>query len=112
MSQLDLRPFLANCTDGLCLEPIRTFPFPNAGTLTMYQSVSMEHLTAIFTSGASTARLIWDAGVYLAFYLDTLGSEGLKGKRILELGAGTGLPVVKHCVRTGGCSSWSRCGYH
>jgi len=39
--------------------------------------------------------VIWDCGVMLAAHLvGTLGPEGLKGKRVLELGSGTGIAGI------------------
>jgi len=39
----------------------------------------------------SVGRTVWDAGIVLAKYLEHLPREKVKGKRILELGSGTGV---------------------
>eukprot|EP00193_Tetraselmis_chui_P005476 CAMPEP_0177755450 /NCGR_PEP_ID=MMETSP0491_2-20121128/2573_1 /TAXON_ID=63592 /ORGANISM="Tetraselmis chuii, Strain PLY429" /LENGTH=232 /DNA_ID=CAMNT_0019270949 /DNA_START=219 /DNA_END=913 /DNA_ORIENTATION=- len=39
--------------------------------------------------------VVWDCGVMLAAHLiETLGSEALKGKRVLEIGSGTGIAGI------------------
>ena len=62
-------------------------------------------------ANSGVAGVVWDAAIVLATYLQTishqgmdgasklgLGLEGVKGKRVLELGAGTGLVGIVSCL--------------
>lgn len=66
--------------------PQRAFEFVYAGDVLLDQDIS------------DVGRLVWDAELVLAHYVDCLygppGGESLRGKRILELGAGTGLAGI------------------
>ncbi|KDO26109.1 hypothetical protein SPRG_08470 [Saprolegnia parasitica CBS 223.65] len=60
----------------------RRFQFAAAGSVVILQDI------------AHVGGTVWDAGVVLSHYLDTLGSITMKGKRLVELGAGTALPSI------------------
>ena len=58
--------------------PERAFDFANAGTIVVEQDAG------------HVGGCVWDAEVLLAHFIDGLGAE-LRGRTLLELGAGTGL---------------------
>lgn len=43
---------------------------------------------------ADVGSVVWDAEVVLAHYLDLVYGSKLRGRRVLELGAGTGLAGI------------------
>lgn len=49
-------------------------------------------------TGEGTGHTVWDGAVVLAKYLEKAYPRGLVGKRVLELGAGTGLVGVVSSV--------------
>jgi predicted O-methyltransferase YrrM len=79
-------------------------PADQSPTVTLLESRSV-----LFSSGTTGLRT-WEAGLYLASYLATQGRTYIQGKRILELGAGTGLLSIlcsrflaaKHVTATDG----------
>ncbi|CAM9658550.1 unnamed protein product [Choristocarpus tenellus] len=66
----------------LLLFPQRAFDFQNAGTVVIDQDV------------ADVGTVVWDAETILAHFLDQASGLRLRGKRVLELGAGTGLAGI------------------
>ncbi len=67
--------------------PERAFDFANAGTIVVEQDAG------------HVGGCVWDAEVLLAHFIDGLGAE-LRGRTLLELGAGTGLASLV-AVRNG-----------
>ena len=77
-------------SDGELLRyPQRAFEFENAGSVLVDQSTD------------SVATIVWDSEVFLAHYLDSLTSDRLSKKCLLELGAGTSLGSIV-ALRLGG----------
>ncbi|KAK8228727.1 putative methyltransferase-domain-containing protein [Phyllosticta paracitricarpa] len=63
-----------------------TYDFGQERTVTLLESRS------IISSSGTTGLRTWEAALHLGAYLSTeTGSQWIRGKRILELGAGTGL---------------------
>jgi hypothetical protein len=62
--------------------PLREFNFGLAGCLSVNQDVS------------DVGGTVWDASIIMAHYLNDLGLSQIKGARLLELGAGTGIPGI------------------
>lgn len=52
----------------------------------------------VIAASGTTGRRTWEAGLHLSKYLVEKGSSMVSGKRILELGAGTGLVSIL-CAR-------------
>ena len=73
---------LCGCNPELLYWPERRFDLVNAGTIVLPQDMR------------DVAATIWDASVVLAQYVDSLGRASWCGKRVIELGAGTGLPGI------------------
>ena len=73
---------LCGCNAELLYWPERRFDLANAGTIVLPQDMR------------DVAATIWDASVVLAHYVDSLGHAAWRGKRVIELGAGTGLPGI------------------
>eukprot|EP00752_Nemacystus_decipiens_P017897 g16046.t1 len=66
----------------LSMFPERAFDFQHAGTIVIEQDV------------ADVGSVVWDAEVLLAHYLDQAYGSRLRGMRVLEVGAGTGLAGI------------------
>ncbi|OQR85804.1 hypothetical protein ACHHYP_11330 [Achlya hypogyna] len=73
---------LSTVDRSLTYAQTRRFVYAAAGVVTIDQDI------------AHVGGTVWDAGVVLSHYLDSLGSAALQGKRIIELGAGTALPSI------------------
>ncbi|KAK8161690.1 putative methyltransferase-domain-containing protein [Phyllosticta citrichinensis] len=66
-----------------------TYNFGHERTVTLLESRS------IISSSGTTGLRTWEAALHLGAYLTTeVGSQWIRGKRILELGAGTGLVSI------------------
>lgn len=48
---------------------------------------------------ADVGSVVWDAEIILAYYLDIAYGFKLRGRRVLELGAGTGLAGIVSMIR-------------
>lgn len=77
-----------------------TYTFPQAGPATVTILENRGVLSADGTTGLRT----WDAAMHLASYLTVEGQDLVRGKRVLELGAGTGL-VALVCAKALGAAN-------
>jgi ribosomal protein L11 methylase PrmA len=73
---------LAGAFPELTYCPLREFNYRQAGTLAFQQDVS------------DVGGTVWDASIILGHYFDDLGLSQMTGARVLELGAGTGVPGI------------------
>ena len=78
-----------------------TYTFPRAGAAT----VTLLESRGVLSAGGTTGLRTWEAAVHLAAYLaGTEEGRGLvAGRRVLELGAGTGL-VALACAKALGAA--------
>ena len=53
--------------------------------------IYIEETRNLLAARGTTGLRVWDTCLHLAYYLSTEGSDLIKGKNVLELGAGTGL---------------------
>ncbi|CAM9963416.1 unnamed protein product [Pylaiella littoralis] len=74
---------LSGLNRELSMFPERAFDFKTAGTKVVIQQ-----------DVADVGSVVWDAEVLLAHYLDQAYGPQLRGMRVLELGAGTGLAGI------------------
>ena len=76
--------------------PKRIFTYSEAGTLSFEQGQ---------VGPGTTGAAVWNSAVLLADHMAGLGPSYWKGKAVLELGCGTGLPgLVAYVERGRGCS--------
>jgi len=83
----------------------KTYFFRTAGTL----PVSVRESKAIISDG-TTGLTSWNAGLYLAGWLDREENEArrlLKGKKVIELGAGSGMTGIFALKRWKGISEYT-----
>lgn len=71
------------------LLPRRVFWRPGAPPLLIRQTMTKANMWE-----ASTGSAVWGGGIVLSRYMEELGSAFWEGKRVLELGTGTGLGSV------------------
>jgi predicted nicotinamide N-methyase len=69
-----------------------TYSFPQA-------SVTLLENRGVLSAAGTTGLRTWDAAMHLAAYLSGEGQGHVRGRRVLELGAGTGL-VSLVCAKT------------
>ena len=96
-----LKALAPSCTDALfpefnddldmndCLLLQRRVFWPGGKPLLIKQTMSTGSMWQ-----ASTGSAVWGGGVTLVSYMDSLGSEYWQGKRVLELGTGSGLASI------------------
>ena len=73
--------YLSRCFD----DPRRDFDWPNTGRISIDQGVA---------GFGQTGQVVWNAGALLAEHMATRLPTFFAGKRVLELGCGTGLPGI------------------
>ena len=73
---------------------------PNKPTLTVTTSESR----GLILSGGTTGNRTWEAALHLGSFLASEAGEALRGKRVIELGAGTGF-LALFCARHLGVES-------
>ena len=74
--------YLTNCME----DGRRNFEWPSVGSISIDQGVA---------GFGQTGQVVWNAGALLAEHMATRLPEGFfKGKHVLELGCGTGLPGI------------------
>jgi predicted nicotinamide N-methyase len=61
-------------------------------------SITTLESRSVIASAGTTGRRTWEAALHLAKYLVESGSGHVRGKKVLELGAGTGLVSIL-CAR-------------
>lgn len=96
-----LKALAPSCTDALfpefnddldmndCLLLPRRVFWPGGKPLFIRQTMSTGSMWQ-----TSTGSAVWGGGVTLVNYMDSLGSEYWQGKRVLELGTGSGLASI------------------
>ena len=74
---------LVGANVGLTYAAVRYFAYKSAGEVTIAQDI------------ADVGGTVWDASVILSHFLDSddlVGAARIRGKTVIELGAGTALP--------------------
>lgn len=72
-----------------------SFPMPKQ---TVTPTVTLLESRSVIASSGTTGRRTWEAALHLSKYLSDAGASKVTGKKILELGAGTGLVSIL-CAR-------------
>jgi predicted nicotinamide N-methyase len=68
-----------------------TYVFPNLEKDGHEAAITLSENRSMIGFGATTGLRTWDAAVFLSTYLAGDGEQLIRAKRVLELGAGTGL---------------------
>lgn len=68
-----------------------TAPITSTNTSTPLRTVTISESRGVILAGGTTGNRTWEAALHLGSYLATgVGSALVRGKRVIELGAGTG----------------------
>ncbi len=70
---------------------IVSYFFPSPFTAPNPTFIYIEEARNLLAARGTTGLRVWDACLHLAYYLSTEGTDLIKKKNVLELGAGTGL---------------------